>query len=59
MRESCEYCGTKLIDRNRFHNNYTYTHFLNTGKCQKCQDYDIYLGRVSPDKKKNKKQVEK
>ena len=45
MRERCDFCGTKLIDRDRFKSNYTFNLFLNTGKCQKCQDYDIYMGR--------------
>lgn len=52
MRDHCEFCGTKLIDRDRFKNNYTYNTFLNTGKCQKCQDYDIFMGRIKKPTKK-------
>ena len=37
---TCQFCGTKLIDRQHFTNRKAYDYYRRFKKCQKCQDYD-------------------
>ncbi len=49
--KKCYFCGVSLwTDPHKFKNYLYYDHFLDTGKCQKCQSYDEFLGIAKPKK---------
>ena len=37
---TCDFCGTKLVDRKFFRNRKAYDYYRRYRKCQKCQDWD-------------------
>lgn len=37
---TCNFCGTKLVDREHFKNRKGYDYYRRYKKCQKCQDWD-------------------
>jgi hypothetical protein len=56
--KKCDFCGVSLWSSRSNHRNYLYyQYFLDTGKCQKCQDYDEFMGWAKPKLIKNIKRA--